>query len=137
MSAGPLSGVEPSFRALARAIVPESDALDESGWASVERVVSNALSERPPAMVRQFRIFLTLVMLLPCLRHGRTFKRLSPKGKAGFLRRLERSPVLLLRRGFWGVRTLVYMGYYSLPEVREDIGYRATPRGWAGMDEER
>ncbi len=137
MSAGPLSGVEPSFRALARAIVPESDALDESGWASVERVVSNALSERPPAMIRQFRIFLRLLMLLPLLRHGRTFKGLTPKAKAAFLRRLERSPALLLRRGFWGVRTLVYMGYYSLPGVREDIGYRATARGWSERDGER
>ena len=44
--------------------------------------------------------------------------------------RVERSRVLLLRRGFWGLRTLVMLGYYGRPEAARAIGYRASPLGW-------
>jgi hypothetical protein len=39
-------------------------------------------------------------------------------------------PALLLRRGSWGLRTLVLMGYYGRPDAKQEIGYRADPRGW-------
>jgi hypothetical protein len=133
VSAGPLAGIESSVRALALAIVPETRDLDESGWSSLERVVSAALSDRPPTMVRQFRIFVRAVMILPVVRYGRTFRGLSPDRQARVLRGLESSSSLLIRRGCWGIRTLVYMGYYSQPDVQRAIGYAATSEGWSAV----
>jgi hypothetical protein len=36
-----------------------------------------------------------------------------------------------VRRGFWAVRTLIFIGYYSRADVAESIGYHATAAGWA------
>ena len=44
---------------------------------------------------------------------------------------MENAPLLLMRRGFWGIKTLVFMGYYGRDEARAEVGYRATVRGWA------
>jgi hypothetical protein len=49
---------------------------------------------------------------------------------SSFLLAFERSRLLIVRRGFWGIRTLAYMGYYGQAEVRADVGYRADPEGW-------
>jgi hypothetical protein len=46
------------------------------------------------------------------------------------LRGLERSPLLLLRRGVWGVRTLAFMACYAQAGARRRIGYAASPSGW-------
>ena len=46
------------------------------------------------------------------------------------LETLQDAPVLLLRRGIWGLRTLAFMGYYTRPDAQRAIGYRADPRGW-------
>ena len=43
---------------------------------------------------------------------------------------MQDAPLLLLRRGFWGLRTLIFMGYYGRDAARDAIGYRADPRGW-------
>jgi hypothetical protein len=37
-----------------------------------------------------------------------------------------------MRRGFWAVRTLIFLGYYTRGDVAESIGYGATPAGWEG-----
>ena len=46
------------------------------------------------------------------------------------LSRLERSRILLMRRGFWAIRTLIFLGYYTRGDVAESIGYGATAAGW-------
>jgi hypothetical protein len=43
---------------------------------------------------------------------------------------MQYSPIPLLRRGVWGLRTLVFLGYYTRPEVQMTLGYRASARGW-------
>jgi len=69
--------------------------------------------------------------VLPLFRFGRTFASLDAVRRAKFLQSIQDAPLLLLRRGFWGLRTLVFMGYYSRDDARAAIGYRADPRGWA------
>jgi hypothetical protein len=75
-------------------------------------------------------LFLKLVSLLAFLRHGRRLGDLPPEKARRFLRGLERSPLLMVRRGFWGVRTLALMGYYARPEARVALGYQASGGGW-------
>jgi hypothetical protein len=125
-----LPPVRGTFRAIAATVVPEAERLDESGWAELERLVEKALETRPEAVRRQLRLLIRAVGLLPLLSRGRPFSRLVPGERAAVLAGLEDAPVLLLRRGFWGIRTLVYLGYYARPEAGREIGYRADPRGW-------
>lgn len=126
-----LEGVAGEFRALAVTIVPRSAALDEEGWRALETIVEDALATRPASMRRQLRLFVRALTWLPLLRHGRTFSGLDPRRRTEFLRRIERSRVLLIRRGFWGLRTLVLLGYWGRAEAAAAIGYRAHPGGWA------
>jgi hypothetical protein len=125
-----LTPVRDRFRALATSIVPEANRLDDTGWARLEATVENALSKRPPALRRQFAIFIRLLDFLPRLRWLRPFTRLDSHRRARFLRSIQDSRVFVFRRGFWGLRTLVFMGYYGRPEAYREIGYDAQLRGW-------
>jgi len=125
-----LPPVRAPFRALAATIVPEAASLKDSGWAELERIVEEALAARPPAMRRQLRLLIRVLDLVPLLRYGRRFGALEPAQALRFLSAFQDSPLLLLRRGVWGLRTLVFMGYYARSEGPAAIGYRADPRGW-------
>jgi hypothetical protein len=130
VSGSVLAPVRHEFRALAAAIVPAAATLDDAGWGEVEAIVERALAARPAKMRRQLLLFVRLLTVAPLLRHGRRFPALDPAAQARFLGAVERSPLLLLRRGFWGLRTLVFMGYYGRPAAAAAVGYRAHARGW-------
>lgn len=125
-----LPGVRRIFRAIASTIVPEASRLDEGGWSQLEAIVERAIAERPRALRRQLGGFIRAVELLPLGRFGRRFSALDGERRTTVLLALQRSPVLALRRGMWGLRTLVFMGYYARPAAAAEIGYRANPRGW-------
>ncbi len=125
-----LEPVRPAFRELARAIVPEASALDAAGWQELESIVEEALAARPPSMRRQLVLFIRVLMALPVFRWGRGFRQLDDARRARFLASVQNSPVFLLRRGFWGLRTMVYMGYYGRPAGYRAVGYDARLRGW-------
>lgn len=131
MSGFTFAPVRETFRALATSIVPEAVRLDEKGWSELESIVDEGLAGRPESIRRQLRVFVRALNLLPVARYGRTFRALDPEKRTAFLRGVEDAPLLLIRRGFWGIRTLVFMGYYSRDEARNEIGYRADVRGWA------
>jgi len=118
------------FRAIAITVVPEAARLDEAGWAEVEAIIRRALEARPPAVRRQLGMLIRLIDLLALLRHGRRFASLDGARRTGLLTRLQDARPLLLRRGVWGLRTLIFMGYYARPAAAAEIGYRADPRGW-------
>lgn len=130
MTSPVLEPVRPIFRALATTIVPDAARLDERAWGDVERIIESALATRPARMRRQLALFVRALELIPIPRHGRRFTSLDAERRARVLRAVQDSPLLLLRRGFWGLRTLVYMGYYARPEGASATGYRAHPHGW-------
>lgn len=125
-----LAPVRHVFRAIATTVVPEARALDEADWQELERIAEDALGQRPPAMQRQLATFVRLIELLPVPRYGRRFSSLDDARRTRVLHALENAPILLVRRGFWGLRTLIFMGYYARPSAQAAIGYRATARGW-------
>lgn len=125
-----LASVRRTFRSLASTIVPTATELDAAGWEDVEYRIEAALASRPAKLRRQLRLLIVFLEWRPILRYGRRFSRLDGQRRAEFLDRVQHSSALLLRRGFWGIRTLVYLGYYGRPAVRRSIGYRADPRGW-------
>lgn len=130
MSNATFAPVRDRFRTIARTIVPEAEALDEGGWVELERIVEQGLASRPSSVRRQLRLFVRALDLLPLLRFGRTFRALDHQRRTRFLLAVQDAPLLLVRRGFWGLRTLVFMGYYGRAGAAATIGYRADLRGW-------
>jgi hypothetical protein len=130
VSTFPLAPVQSAFRAAAVAFVPELAEAAPPTWQRMEDTVAGALATRPPGMVRQLIGFVRLLDLAARIRYGRSLAGLDPTRRARLLHAVERAPILLLRRGVWGLRTLVFMGYYTQSEVAAAIGYRPDPRGW-------
>ena len=126
-----LESVRPTFRAVAHVVVPESPSMSAEGWTEFEATVERALASRPLTMQKQLVSFLKAVEYLPIPRYGARFSRLNAQRATAVLRWLEHSKALILRRGVWGLRTLVMMGYYTQPAVQQAIGYRAHPDGWS------
>jgi len=125
-----LASLRPCFRALTSTFVPEAAGLDERGWAEAEAIVETFLASKSESVRRQVALLVRLLQLLPILRWGRPFTALDAGRRTRFLGALQDAPLLLLRRGIWGLRTLAFMGYYARPDAAATIGYRADRRGW-------
>jgi hypothetical protein len=119
-----------TFRALADTVVPEAAALPPPEWEALRAIVEEALAERPAKLRRQVRLLVRIIDLASLARYGRPFAALDPARRAAVARAFQDAPLLLLRRGFWGLRTLIFMGYYGRPEAARAIGYRASLLGW-------
>jgi hypothetical protein len=116
-------------------MVPELRSIDPAHWTEVEAEVERALAQRPAQMRRQFATFLRLLDMWPLPRYGRRLTRLDDHRRSALLHKLERHPLLLIRRGVWGVRTLVFLAYYTRSDVATFIGYRAHKDGWSTRPE--
>ena len=122
--------ISPAFRAIASTVVPEAARLAPSEWEELERIVARAIAARPARLQRQLALLLRLLEWIPLVRYGRRLSGLDPARRAAFLASLANSGLLVLRRGIWGLRTLILMGYYGRPAAARAIGYRADARGW-------
>ena len=125
-----LTPVRAVFRAVVVTVVPDAKHLDAASWLALEELVADALEIRPPALRRQLRLFLRAIKWLPVVRYGRTFTALEDKQRSRVLRYLEDHPVERIRCGFWGLRTLAFLGYYGRPEGARAIGYAPDASGW-------
>ena len=125
-----------TFRAFATTVVPEMTALDEAGWSEVEGTVEHALARRPKKMRRQLRLLLGVIENLPRVRYGRGFSALDAGRRTTMIDTLQYAPVKLLRRGVWGLRTLVLMGCYTREPAMRELGYRARAGGWGARRDE-
>ncbi len=121
------------FMVVAGIITPEAAALDADGRARMGAIVDEALMDREASVRRQLASFLTVIRLAPVLRYGRTFDGLSTAQRIAVLKWFESGPVGLFRQGFWGLKVLVFMGYYGQPEHWSEIGYAPDFEGRAGV----
>lgn len=110
-------------------IAPGLGRLDERERERVRAIIERAIAMRPPAVRRQLGAFLNLVRWAPVVRYGAPFDRLAPARQDAVLRWFQDAPIGRLRSGFWGVKTLVYMGYYGRGGTGEEIGYRPSRSG--------
>jgi hypothetical protein len=92
-------------------------------------IVEKAIASRPPALRRQVRLFLFLLRWLPVPRFGSPLERLSVEQQVAVLTWFQSAPISLFRKGFWGIKALVFMGYYGRPETGPELGYRPAPNG--------
>jgi len=110
--------------------VPEAKDLDERAWAEAEAIVEKFFASRPETVRRQVVLLIRVLDLLPVFRWGRRFRSLDPERRLRFLAALQDAPLLLVRRGTWGLRTIAFMGYYARADASAAIGYRADRCGW-------
>jgi hypothetical protein len=121
------------FLVLAARIVPEMVELDSEGLGRFLNIVDEALASRPAEVRGQFATFLGILRWTPVLRFGRTFEKLGTDQRDAVLRWFEGCPVGLLRVGFWGLKAMVFMGYYGQPETNQLIGYTPKFDGRVGL----
>ncbi len=118
---------------MAATFVPELSTVDEDVWRRTEAIITEGLSGRPDAVARQLVLFIRVVNVLAVFRFLRPFTALDDTRRLRFLSSLENAPVLAIRRGVWGLRTLVFMGYYGQDDVKARLGYRAKSLGWRAV----
>ena len=121
------------FMVVAETITPEVASLDGDGRARLAAIVDTALQDRDAATRKQFGSFLSVIRLAPVIRYGRVFGRLDLDRRDAVLRWFENCPIALLRKGFWGLKVLVFMGYYGQTEHWDEIGYAPDFDGRAGV----
>ena len=114
---------------LARRVVPEVNALDGQEQQKLVQIIDDALALREPVVRFQFKLFLTMIRWSSMLRHGRTLDRLSPDLQDRMLTEFQESPVPRLGAGMWGLKTLIFMGYYGNPQRWEQIHYTPAMNG--------
>lgn len=119
------------FRAVATSVVPECAQLGDDEWVEFDAIIEGVLATRPEAMGKQLLFFIRAIEALPLARFGTRFSRLGTARQQEVLSALQNSRISALRRGFWGLRTLIFMGYYGRPAAAAAVGYRASPNGWA------
>ena len=111
------------LQVVATRVVPETAALDAAGLGRFFRIVDAALLDRPAPVRRQFAVFLGLLRWLPFARFGSPLEKLDSDRQDAVLRWFQDCPVGLLRTGFWGLKAMIFMGYYGQPETNRVIGY--------------
>jgi len=117
------------FLVIAGRIVPEMTALDDAAREHALALVEHQLAARPAKMRRELTLFLTLIRWSALLRYGRRFDALTTERQDAVLGWLQDAPVTKLRSGFWGLKTLAFLGYYGRPEAAESIHYRPSRNG--------
>lgn len=134
----PLSpSIRRTFRVAARVMSPEAAPSTEDEWAECEGLIALRLADLPVNRRRQMLGFVQALPALSAALTGRTFARLPATRALTLLHRLEASPVAALRRGVWGLRTLVFAGVYGRPATAIATGWRPHNDGWEGRAAER
>ena len=119
-----------ALRPLAVCFVPEIAGATAAQWSELEHRITQGLASRPPAMRRQLGLFVRVLQAASRLRYRTGLAALDPGRRTALLEAFAGSPLLLFRRGIWGLRTLVMLGWYTQPSVVSALGYRASPAGW-------
>ncbi|MBI4574799.1 MAG: hypothetical protein HY722_00890 [Planctomycetes bacterium] len=115
--------------ALTLRLVPPAAGAPPEERARSLAVADGALGRRPPAVRRQVRLFLLALRWLPALGYLRPLDRLGGPAQDRVLAWFQDSPLTPLALGLWGVKGLVYMGWYGRPELGERIGFRPVLSG--------
>jgi hypothetical protein len=126
----PLSAPRCAFLfSLASRIVPWSVTLTPDRQDAFLGLIGDALAARPPAMQRQFGLFLSALRWAPVVRYLRPFDQLDGQRQDAVLCWFQDCPLALVRSGFWGVRTLIFLGCYGHPDAGARIAYTPSIDG--------
>ena len=113
--------------------MPETTELDAAGSSHFFGIIDDALQDREASVRRQFAVFLGVLRWAPLVRYGSPLDKLSADRQDAVLRWFEDCPVSLIRKGFWGLKAMIFMGYYGQPETNELVGYAPDFDGRTGL----
>jgi hypothetical protein len=118
---------------LASRIVPETAAATPEVRRRLVAVVDDVLQRQSSSQQFQFKLLLLVLrwMTVPFTLHR--LESLPPSWQDFLLRRLEGAPLTILRVGIWGLKTLVFMGYYGQEAVTARIHYEPSKRDGNGI----
>ena len=117
------SGQQRFLLCLAARIVPESAGAPPQVTDPLLAAVDEELRPRPHLQQLEFKLLLFAIrwMTVPFTLHR--FERLPGERQDRWLGFLENAPLTLLRVGIWGLKTLVFLGYYTQDGVLRRIVY--------------
>ncbi len=104
-------------------VVPGFATLEQPRRERCLHIIDDALGERPESMRRQLALFLRVLNIAPYFRWGRSLARVDTVASERYLRWFQDAPIAKIRQGFWGLKTLIFMGYYGQSEVWPELGY--------------
>lgn len=132
-----LMPLQARLRPIAETMAPPIAQLGDGAWIEVVARIDARLRGEPAALQRQIRLFVRVLHILPIFFALCTFAGLGPERRLRFLETLQDCPIQKLRVGVWGLRTLVFLGYYTDPAVQAALGYRPRLDGWEGLAREQ
>ena len=112
------------FLAIQACAVPRSRAFSDAQREEGLRLVNHLLEDQPAGVHRKLIALLALIELLAWLTGGCGFPELDGARQTRVLGLLFDAPVPLLRKGFWGLNTLVKLSVFGQPSVYPDIRYQ-------------
>jgi len=118
---GPWAGAR--FRAVQRCALPSCRSFTPGQWDESFRIVNHMLAGKPVSVRRQLVAFLALIDVLAWITGGTGFQDLDPARQTRVLGMLFDAPVPILRKGFWGLNTLVKLSVFGQPSVYPSIRY--------------
>ena len=117
------SGQQRFLLSLAACIVPESAGAPTQVTDPLLAAVDEELQPRPRLQQLEFKLLLLAIRWMTVPFTLRRFERLPVERQVAWLRFLESAPLTLLRVGIWGLKTLVFLGYYTQDGVLRRIIY--------------
>ena len=117
------AGQQRFLLSLAACIVPESAGAPTQVTEPLLAAVDEELRPRPRLQQLEFKLLLLAIRWMTVPFTLRRFEHLSPERQHGWLRVLESAPLTMLRVGIWGLKTLVFLGYYTQAGVLQRILY--------------
>jgi hypothetical protein len=118
---------------LAERIIPESAGSPPGVRCQLVAIVDNLLGRQPAGQRFQFKLLLFALRWMTVPFTLQPLENLPPGRQDYFLRRLEGAPLTILRVGIWGLKTLVFMGYYGQEPVVAGIGYEPSKTDGNGI----
>ncbi len=109
-----------TFSAIARRILSLDENENESDAA---RYVDAFLSDKDTKTQKTFHLLLFVFEKLSLLLFLKPFSRLSHDTQEKYIALWENAPVKKLRTGFFGLKTLALLGYYTDEKCWKEIGY--------------
>jgi hypothetical protein len=99
---------------LAACIVPQTAAASAEVTDAMLSAIDAQLGPRPRLQQLEFKLLLL----------GLSWMTLTPmRWQTRVLSWLENFPLRLVRVGIWGLKTLIYLGYYGQEGIQRHIGY--------------
>ena len=119
------------FLAIQGCAVPRSRTFSPAQREEGLRIVNQLLAQQPAGVRRKLFALFVLIELLAWVTGGTGFPDLDGARQARVLALLFDARTPLLRKGFWGLNTLVKLSVFGQPAVYPDIRYQreAMPNG--------